>query len=79
MVKLDAFDLELHREAYAGQRWIYVPRAEDWQYGLSIVIVGHRGKINIPIEMCSSTSMTEMAEYADELNAKNQRDSVSEA
>ena len=71
MVKLDTFDLELHQEAYGAQRWIYVPRAEDWLYGLSIVIVGHRGKIDIPIEMCSSSSMTEMAEYADQLNANN--------
>lgn len=70
MTKLDSFDLELHREAYAGHRWMYVPRAEQWRFGLAIVIVGHHGKIDIPIEMCSSLSMTEMTSYADELNAQ---------
>jgi len=79
MVKLDTFDLELHQEAYSGQRWIYVPRAEDWLYGLSIVIVGHRGKIEIPIEMCSSSSLTEMTDYADQLNAKNQPSAIEAA
>ena len=72
ILTLDSFEKGLYDLAYAGKRWIYVPRTAGQQFALAIVVVGRAGKTEIPAEICSSNDFEELASYAKLLNSERE-------
>lgn len=72
ILTLDSFEKELYDVAYAGKRWIYVPRTAGNQFALGIVVVGRSGKTEIPADICNSDNFEEIASYAKILNSERE-------
>jgi hypothetical protein len=57
-----------YQDLLEGERWMYAARTTGEHNGLSIIVVGWRGHIEVPFEFCRGADLSIMTTYADELN-----------